>query len=316
MYYDFLSDLCDLCGELVLKVQKSPANPASHASLYGDIPMHSRILLIISCSVVMLLTACFLKPQYSTLDAQLEDSRAQKSRAKDRLEYLEGELSQAEGKLQLMTAELKDLEEASNECGEDLNDLQVQYTYLKNINLQLAENVKILRLELNKKKSVIELQEKVIQLLDDTKKTIQTSLKDQIAAQEVEVIETDNKLKVIFVDKILFDSGSTEINPKGKELLRVLAKSLKENKNQNIVIEGHTDNVSLTAYLMKRFPSNWELSTARASAVAHLFEEEGAIDPQRLSARGYSFYRPVASNDTEKGRRQNRRIEIVLGPPE
>jgi chemotaxis protein MotB len=278
--------------------------------------MHSRILFIISCSVVMLLTACFLKPQYSTLDAQLEDSRAQKSRAKDRLEYLEGELSQAEGKLQLMTAELKDLEEASNKCGEDLNDLQVQYTYLKNINLQLAENVKILRLELNKKKSVIELQEKVIQLLDDTKKTIQTSLKDQIAAQEVEVIEADNKLKVIFVDKILFDSGSTEINPKGKELLRLLAKSLKENKNQNIVIEGHTDNVSLTAYLMKRFPSNWELSTARASAVAHLFEEEGAIDPQRLSACGYSFYRPVAPNDTEEGRRQNRRIEIVLGLPE
>jgi len=278
--------------------------------------MHSRILLIISCSVVMVLSACFLKPQYSTLDAQLEDSRAQKSRAKDRLEYLEGELSQAEGKLQLMTAELKDLEEASNKCGEDLNDLQVQYTYLKNINLQLAENIKILRLELNKKKSVIELQEKVIQLLDDTKKTIQTSLKDQIAAQEVEVIEADNKLKVIFVDKILFDSGSAEINPKGKELLRLLAKSLKENKNQNIVIEGHTDNVSLTAYLMKRFPSNWELSTARASAVAHLFEEEGAIDPQRLSACGYSFYRPVASNDTEKGRRQNRRIEIVLGLPE
>jgi len=303
-------------AELVPQTQKSAVNPVSHAPLYGDIPMHSRILLIISCSVVMVLSACFLKPQYSTLDAQLEDSRAQKSRAKDRLEYLEGELSQAERKLQLMTAELKDSEEANNKCGEGLNDLQAQYTYLKNINLQLAENVKILRLELNKKKSVIELQEKVIQLLDDTKKTIQTSLKDQIAAQEVEVIEADNKLKVIFVDKILFDSGSAEINPKGKELLRVLAKSLKENKNQNIVIEGHTDNVSLTAYLMKRFPSNWELSTARASAVAHLFEEEGAIDPQRLSARGYSFYRPVASNDTEKGRRQNRRIEIVLGPPE
>ncbi len=278
--------------------------------------MHTRIFLIISCSVVMVLSACFLKPQYSTLDAQLEDSRAQKSRAKDRLEYLEGELSQAERKLQLMTAELKDSAEASNKCGQDLNDLQAQHTYLKNINLQLAENIKILRLELNKKKSVIELQDKVIQLLDDTKKTIQTSLKDQIAAQEVEVIEAENKLKVIFVDKILFDSGSAEINPKGKELLRVLAKSLKENKSQNIVIEGHTDNVSLTAYLMKRFPSNWELSTARASAVAHLFEEEGAIDPQRLSVRGYSFYRPVASNDTEKGRRQNRRIEIVLGPPE
>jgi chemotaxis protein MotB len=264
----------------------------------------------------MVLSACFLKSQYTTLEAQLEDSRIQKAQAKNRLEYLESELPQAERRLQLMAAELKASEQARNKCAKDLKDFQVQYAYLKNINLQLSENIKIMSLELNKKKSVIELQGKVIQLLDDTKKTIETSLKDQIAAQEVEVIEAGNKLKVIFVDKILFNSGSAEINPKGKELLRVLAKSLKENKNQNIVIEGHTDNISLTKYLMKRFPSNWELSTARASAVAHFFQEEGGIDPQRLSACGYSFYRPVAPNDTAEDRRQNRRIEIVLGPPE
>ena len=252
--------------------------------------------------IVMALSACLPKSQYMKLEAQLEDSRTQNS--------------QTENRLQRMTAQLTDSEEARTKCAQDVKDLQAQITYLKNINLQLSENNKILRLEVNKKKSVIELQGKVIQLLDDTKETIQTSLKDQIAAQEVEVVEAENKLKVIFVDKILFDSGSAEINPTGKELLRVLAKSLKANKNQNIVVEGHTDNVSLTAYLMKRFPSNWELSTARASAVAHFFQEEGQIDPQRLSACGYSYYRPVASNDTEEGRRQNRRIEIVLGPPE
>jgi chemotaxis protein MotB len=275
--------------------------------------MHSKILLIFSCSIVMLLSACVLTPQYTTMKAELEESRIQKSQADERLKILENELNQAEKRLHVA---LKDSEEALNKHAKDLKDLQIQYTYLKNINLQLSENIKTLKLELNKKKSVIEIQEKVIQLLDDTKKTIETSLKDQIAAQEVEVIEAENKLKVIFVDKILFDSGSAEINPKGKELLRVLAKSLKENKNQNIVIEGHTDNVSLTANLIKRFPSNWELSTARASAVAHFFQEERGIDPQRLSARGYSFYRPVAPNDTEEGRRQNRRIEIVLGPSE
>ena len=284
------------------KFVRIPTKPVSHASLYGDIPMRNRILLMISCSIVVALAACLHKPQNTELEAQLEDSRIQ--------------MSQTERKLESMTAELKDSEEARNKCAQDLKDIQAQHTYLKNINLQLSENIKILRWELNKKKSVIELQEKVIQLLDDTKKTIQTSLKDQIAAQEVEVVEAENKLKVIFVDKILFDSGSAEINPTGKELLQVLAKSLKENKNQNIVVEGHTDNVSLTAYLMKRFPSNWELSTARASAVAHFFQVEGGIDPQRLSARGYSFYRPVASNDTEEGRRQNRRIEVVLGPPD
>lgn len=205
--------------------------------------MNSRILLIIPCSMLVVLSACFLKPQGPTLEAQLEDSRIQ--------------TSQAEKRLQLLAAELEDSQEARNKCAQDFKDLQVQHTYLKNINLKLSDNLKILRLELKKKKSVIELQGKVIQMLDDTKKTIETSLKDQIAAQEVEVIEADNKLKVIFVDKILFESGSADISPKGKELLRVLAKTLEENKNHKIVIEGHTDSVSLTAYLMKHFPSNW-----------------------------------------------------------
>jgi len=264
--------------------------------------MPSRILLIISCSIVVVLSACFLKSRGPTLEAQLEDSRIQ--------------TTQAEGRLQEMAAKLEDSQEARNKCNQDLKDLQVQQTYLEKINLQLSKNLKILKLELKKKKSVIELQGNVIQLLDDTKKTIETSLKDQIAAQEVEVIEAENKLKVIFVDKILFDSGNAEINPRGQELLRVLAMSLAENKNHNILIEGHTDNVPLSAYLMKRFPSNWELSTARASAVAHFFEEKGEIDPQRLSACGYSYHRPVAANDTTEGRRQNRRIEIVLEPPE
>jgi chemotaxis protein MotB len=264
----------------------------------------------------MLLSACALVPQYSTMKAELEESRIQKSRDEERLETLQNELTQAEKKLEQTAAVLKDCEDARAKHASDLKELQLQYTYLKNINMQLTENNKNLKLELKQKKSVIEIQEKVIQLLDDTKKTIETSLKDQIAAQQVEVIEAENKLKVIFMDKILFDSGSAEINPQGRELLLAMAKSLKENKNQNIIIEGHTDNVALTAYLMKRFPSNWELSTARASAVARFFDKEGGISPQRLTACGYSYYRPVAPNDTPEGRSQNRRIEIILEPVE
>ncbi|MEJ2166074.1 MAG: OmpA family protein, partial [Desulfobacterales bacterium] len=65
--------------------------------------------------------------------------------------------------------------------------------------------------------------------------------------------------------------------------------------------------------LQKRFPSNWELSTARAAAVVRFLQEVGGIKPERLSAVGYSFFRPVAPNTTEEGRRQNRRIEIILG---
>ena len=185
--------------------------------------------------------------------------------------------------------------------------------FLRNINQQLMQNTRLLKKELNKKKSVIQLQGKVIQLLDDTKKTIETSLKDQIEAQEIEVVEEDDKLKVIFVDKILFDSGSAKINDRGMELLQIMAGALKNNKDQNIVVEGHTDDVPLSAALQKRFSSNWELSTARAAAVVWVFQEQAGIEPERLSARGYSFYRPVAPNTTEAGRHQNRRIEIILG---
>jgi len=67
--------------------------------------------------------------------------------------------------------------------------------------------------------------------------------------------------------------------------------------------------------LRDRFPTNWELSTARATAVVRFLQDDGGLNPERLTASGYSYYRPVASNDTEEGRSQNRRIEIILTPP-
>ncbi|NIV99021.1 OmpA family protein, partial [Candidatus Saccharibacteria bacterium] len=125
--------------------------------------------------------------------------------------------------------------------------------------------------------SVIKLQDKVIRLLDDTKKTISTSLKDEIAAQNIEIVETEDTLKVVFIDKILFDSGSAEINEKGKQLLLVVAESIREHKDEKILVEGHTDNRPLGPTLKKKFPSNWELSVARAAAVVRFLQKEGGV---------------------------------------
>jgi chemotaxis protein MotB len=196
----------------------------------------------------------------------------------------------------------------------DLEDAQSMYKYQKKINMQLTGRIEKLELEMKKKQSVIKLQKEIISLLDDTKKTIETSLKDQIAKQEIEVVNMEDKLKVIFIDKILFDSGSSDINNSGKKLLLRMAGFLRDNKKQNIVIEGHTDNVPLKARLKNKFASNWELSTVRAAAIARFLHKKGGLDPKRLSACGYSSYRPVAPNNTKKGRRQNRRIEIILAP--
>jgi len=179
--------------------------------------MHNNIVVITSGLIVMVLSACIPVSHYTALETKLEDSRIQRARAEKQLENQAIELMQAQERLRWIEVELRHSETAGNKSYKELKDLKTQYTYLKNINLQLSKNIKTLEQQLNKKKSVIQLQEKVIRLLDDTKKTIETSLKDQIADQEIEVVEVGDKLKVIFVDKILFDSGSVEINPGGEK---------------------------------------------------------------------------------------------------
>lgn len=269
--------------------------------------MHIRSFCICFLLIIMLLSACMTMPLDTEVESELEETRIQRDEAQKELQNLQIKQKQSE-------EQLSNSEVARRQLSKDLKKLQGQLGYLKKINRQQQNNIQALKLELEKRRSVIQLQGKVIQLLDDTKKTIETSLKDQIAAQEIEVVEVDDKLKVIFLDKILFDTGSVEINPGGKELLMIMASSLKETEDHDIVVEGHTDNVPLSVALRKCFPSNWELSTARASAVVRFFQQKGGIQPKRLTARGYSYFRPVVPNDTEKGRRQNRRIEIILGP--
>jgi len=276
--------------------------------------MRSSLLMSILSLLMLLLGACTPMPLYNEVKGDLEDTRNQLDDAQRQLDDLRAKQAETQLRHQRMELALSKSEARNRRFAKEVKKLQTQNAYLKNINQQQFENIKTLELELEKRRSVIQLQGKVIQLLDDTKKTIETSLKDQIAAQEIEVVEVDDKLKVIFVDKILFDSGSVEINPGGRELLMIMAGSLKATGNQEILVEGHTDDVPLSTALRKHFPSNWELSTARAAAVARFFQQVGGIQPERLATCGYSFYRPVASNKTEEGRHQNRRIEIILAP--
>jgi chemotaxis protein MotB len=109
----------------------------------------------------------------------------------------------------------------------------------------------------------------------------------------------------------LFDTGSDEIKMQGKTLLDTVAKGLASVGNY-IRVEGHTDNVPISNF---RFPSNWELSTARATAMVSYLISNSDFDPELLSAAGYGEYRPAESNDTEEGRAHNRRVDIVVLNP-
>ena len=143
------------------------------------------------------------------------------------------------------------------------------------------------------------------------------SLKNEIESKEVKITELEGKLTVNLMDKVLFDSGKAEIKKAGREVLNKIARNLlNKYPDRAIRVEGHTDNVSIGGELRVKFPTNWELSNARATAAVRYLQESSSVVPERLSAVGYSEYHPIASNDTEEGRKKNRRIEIILLPPE
>ena len=116
------------------------------------------------------------------------------------------------------------------------------------------------------------------------------------------------------MDRILFDFGKASISPEGEEVLHHVGKILKEVEDRKIRVVGHTDDRPIHPGYRYKFPSNWELSSARASAVIHYFQEELGLDPTRLEAVGRSFYDPVVTNQTPEGRARNRRVEIIIAP--
>ena len=120
---------------------------------------------------------------------------------------------------------------------------------------------------------------------------------------------TQNKLwvEIEMNSKILFSSADSELEEEALPALKALAGVLKKLPN-SIDVEGHTDNLPINNEL---FPSNWELSAARAASVVHLFTDYG-VNPRRLSSIGYAEFRPIANNSTEEGRVRNRRVKVVI----
>jgi chemotaxis protein MotB len=218
----------------------------------------------------------------------------------------------SKGKYLELETDLQNTKQNLEQEQKNLADLENRYNNLENEKQDLIQTSRDLNLKLEKEKTVVKEKTKVISDLEDTKKKIEEGLKQQIANQQIRIEEIEGKLKLTFIDKILFNSGSTRINEKGKEILLSFAESIQEDRNHNILVEGHTDNVGVGQALKSKFPSNWELSTSRSSTVVRFLQEKGGIEPERLSAIGYSYFKPVASNDDEEGRSQNRRIEIIL----
>jgi chemotaxis protein MotB len=194
----------------------------------------------------------------------------------------------------------------SNICTNQVKNLTAETDALKKDKDLLQGKVN----ELTSKAEKAEQLEKATQTYQDLQKKLEREIKDG----QIQLTEMKNRLTMTLVDKILFASGSADVSKEGKKVLDKVITILKDIKDKRIQVEGHTDNVRIYSAIKTKYPTNWELSTARATQVTRYLQEEGGIDPKQLSATGFSEYQPVASNDTDEDKAKNRRIEIVLLP--
>lgn len=143
---------------------------------------------------------------------------------------------------------------------------------------------------------------------EKVKEQLEENFSDLGISDLIDIIEEDDYLIVRLNEQILFKPGSAEILEEGKKTLDVLGESLKALDN-DIIVEGHTDTVPIHTPL---FPTNWELSTKRATNVVLYLVNEVGIDPSKLTASGCGEYRPIADNSTTEGRSKNRRVEFKI----
>ncbi|NWF54189.1 MAG: OmpA family protein [Syntrophaceae bacterium] len=150
--------------------------------------------------------------------------------------------------------------------------------------------------------------------LKSAQETLVTSLNEQIKKQEVTIKELQGGFSLSMVDRILFKLGEATLTPQGEKVLAKVGEGLKQVQGKIIRVVGHTDTIPIRKDFLEKFPSNWELSAARASTVVRYFQDKSGLDPKGMEAVGRSYYQPAAPMDTEKNRALNRRVEILIAP--
>jgi len=177
-----------------------------------------------------------------------------------------------------------------------------------------AESIRESLQSLGRQYSFIEDLTQKIQAKDSLNLVLVMNLKRSLADVNDEDVQVEVRGGVVYVsiaDKLLFESGSARINARAMEVLDKLALVLNDHRDLNVLVEGHTDDVPINNRCVQ---DNWDLSVRRATAVVRALHEDFYVKPERLTAAGRSKYDPKAGNDTETGRRSNRRTEIIITP--
>jgi len=291
--------------------------------------------------LLMALPSCIVsKKKYDQLEAQrshtqnlLEESKKENSQLKQELASLKisadslqdviGSLSmenetQAE-EIKRLKAQVGKLREQNTQLSDEFSRLDQNYQQLKNQSTTeiraLINKLELMEGDLPQRERRLKEIESQMHAQDSVMQAIRKSIEDALfgfkdAGLSVEV--RNGKVYVSLSNKLMFSSGSTQLDSRGKGALKELAKVLNQQTDLSILVEGHTDNVPVTN--LGALKDNWDLSVMRSTEVVRYLTEKEKVDSKRITASGKGQYMPVADNSTVEEKAKNRRTEIILTP--
>lgn len=224
-----------------------------------------------------------------------------------------------------LTADLSNSSQRNEQLDTSLKDLQGRYNQLINESISQSDQLNAALLQ---KSQELKQQENLLAERERTLKEMQAVIarQDSVTRRLNEIVRNallgfnsdeltvevrNGKVYVSMSNKLLFRSGSANVETKGVEALRVLAEVLDKNPDIDVLVEGHTDNLPIRT---AQFRDNWDLSVVRATSIVRILTEDYKISPLRVTASGKGEFMPRAVNDTPEGRASNRRTEIILSP--
>jgi len=284
------------------------------------------------CLLLVLAFSCVPKKKYLALQSQQKTVLAaveqQLAGCQLQASQLRNQLQSLETDLQNRLRELQNKDSDINDKRNQIRLLEDQIALLKGTNSSLLDRLSDLSVisksgaeSINKSLQAISEQSRYIQDLtgqmqrkDSLSLALVNTLKRSLSDVNDQDLTIEVKKGVVYVsisDKLLFRSGSSEINERAQSVLGKVATVINDHKDIDILVEGHTDNVSISNSC---HIDNWDLSVRRATSVVRFLQQKHQVEPRRMTAGGRGEYAPKVENDSGPGRQANRRTEIIITP--
>jgi chemotaxis protein MotB len=257
---------------------------------------------------VILVSSCVSKKQYVALEATQAQTKDELLKTETTLQKYLIEKEKQETKLASLNEQIKYFKEDKKTALKQVENLTV-------LTQSSSENIKNVISQLNEKDKYINGIRTAMTQKDSInlalKYHLTKNLTDGIQDEDIEVNVEKTVVFISISDKLLFKSGSYNVNDKAYSVLEKIAKVVKDQPKMDVMIEGHTDNTPIKRNLIQ---DNWDLSALRATSITRILQYKYGVKPQRLIAAGRSQYIPLAPNDSAENKSKNRRTKIIIMP--